>query len=997
MSEIWKNYKETVLQRLDWQQIYGSLQNLKQGTNGYKTARCPLHDDSKNSFAFHEKDLNWVCFAGCGKGTVFDYLIRTQGGEFKEHLVILGDSLGIKRPEFESGNNGSETPIIDEATVKEFCENLTPEVRQYLNEKRGITDATIHKYQIGWDPSRQRNTIPVRDVKGNVRNIRLYNAKKDDKMLNYTTRAHKYGSPVRLYGVDELVKFKGDTVIICEGEWDRLLLMQEGFMAVTGTAGCGTFRQEWVKYFSGKHVVIMLDCDSEGQKAALGLVVQAFKGADILSIKNVILPLKGTKDDKDVTDAIVKRGFDRRQMQSVIDETHPHEYKREEIEVAPIILESFSDLDDKEYIDKRIQVEITVNGETSESYHAVEQFEVTHCTQRSKGECLTCNEPITVPRGAQEYIGSCMSHNHQVINMLRSMCCKFGQRCSIEIRKKATIKEFFAHQRIKRMVRIPGKDSHLINGKEQDVVERRVYYLSSETVRPGHYLATGWVKTHPKTQAVTFLIEELIPQEDDYQAFQLKDNVNHLKAFQALKLDEIFKDLTNNVTRIYYDDDYLLPAILLTYCSPLYAKFNGEIIHSWLNTIIIGDSGTGKTQTFERINEFISIGDVLSGITSSRTGLAYALVDHKTKGWQIKIGRYPANSGKILVVDEAQFIPQEDLRTISKGMESGSFQVDRVISRSYNCRTRLIMVCNPQNDQVMNAFGRGCESLKSIYPATIIRRVDLAVFLNSMQVGSFAKYNKRAETSQQLITPEMLRAVIYWIWNLPPDAVYFEPEAEKMCLNIATMLAEKFGWCVDIPLVHPADFRNILARVSVAAAGLDVSSDANFSSLIVKKAHVSYSGTFIDCMYSNRACGLDEYSRIKRRNDTVSETEYQQIKEAFESIIDREKHAGQLAMGFTRLLQIMYESSYTMRRGDLAEQAGCSNASISEHIKVFKQFNLIESGKYGYRKTPKFNIMVNKLLNDRTFEFSINSSRLFTDELSVKSSNKRDNMDLYNN
>ena len=53
-----------------------------------------------------------------------------------------------------------------------------------------------------------------------------------------------------------------------------------------------------------------------------------------------------------------------------------------------------------------------------------------------------------------------------------------------------------------------------------------------------------------------------------------------------------------------------------------------------------------------------------SGLTGSRTGLAYALVEHKQKGWQVRVGRYPANSRKILTVDEVQHLPDWDLRMI---------------------------------------------------------------------------------------------------------------------------------------------------------------------------------------------------------------------------------------------------------------------------------------------------------------------------------------------
>jgi DNA primase len=49
-----------------------------------------------------------------------------------------------------------------------------------------------------------------------------------------------------LYGWENLVS-KPSQIIICEGEFDRLVLEANGFNAVTSTGGAKTFRHEWVK------------------------------------------------------------------------------------------------------------------------------------------------------------------------------------------------------------------------------------------------------------------------------------------------------------------------------------------------------------------------------------------------------------------------------------------------------------------------------------------------------------------------------------------------------------------------------------------------------------------------------------------------------------------------------------------------------------------------------------------------------------------------------
>lgn len=966
-SEIWKKYKEAILAKIDdFSFLFSHLQKQKPATDGWVTACCPFHNDKNPSFAFNRKTGRWVCFSQCGKGSAFDFVMHSSGRNFKDTLLDLGNKLNVPQP-FQ---NLPKRPPIREELVRQWASSLNDEVRRYIREKRGLSDATIRKYQIGWDVKRQRNTVPIRDEHGNLVNIRLYNAKKDPKMINYTEGKWKYGSPARLYGLDELVKYKDKQVIICEGEWDRILLQQEGLMAVTSTHGCSTFRPEWVSYFKEKDVVVIYDCDKEGQVATNTIVLKAFNNSGVSSIKNVVLPLKGDKDDKDISDYFIKRGFTGTDLQQIIDETPVFKYVEEKDKDELIVLNTFTETENKELINKKIQCEIAVCGETSEAFHAVEEFKITFCLKLIKGECFDCTESIKIPRGSQEYIGSCMSTNVQLIAMLRSFCCRYGQKPAIEILKRTTIKEFFCHQKVNRITQTRDEEGNIIqiiDGKKQELMEKKVYYLSSENLKPGNYLATGYVKTHPKTQQVTFLIESLIPEEDDYQTFDIEKNLAQLQDFQKLSWQEILQDLTENVTGVFERDE-ILTAILLTYCSPLWIRFNGEVIRGWLISVIMGDSGSGKTQSHTRIAEFVNIGDCFSGITGTRTGLAYALVEHKQKGWQVRIGRYPANSRKILTVDETQHLPDWDLRAISKAMEEGFLQIDRVKSKGYESMTRLIMICNPKKDRVMDTYSFGCESLKGIFPPTIIRRADLAVFANSGDLQNLSFINKkRSKGNSRKITPEMLRAVIYWTWNLKPEQIIFTSEAEDICLSQADQMSQTFGYAVDVPLVPPSDFRNTLARISAAFAALLLSTDEKFSRLVIEPKHVKLAVDFLTRIYSYDNCGLDDYSEIQRVGSQL--LDYEEIEKAFLEKKENEKHDYQNDNSFSKCIYILRISD-VIKREDLAEQVGCSLDTVKRVIKFSKRFNLIDSTKHGYAKKPKFNKFLRRFLKKHPDFFS---------------------------
>ena len=729
-------------------------------------------------------------------------------------------------------------------------------------------------------------------------------------------------------------------------------------MAVTGTAGAASFRPEWGKYFKDKDAILIFDCDVAGQRAAHS-IANVLRHAGAKSIKNVVLPLQGTKEDKDITDYFHKRGMTGADLQKIIDETPLHSIEEDKEPEEIITVDSFVEIEKKNLIDKKITVPITVCGETSEAFHAVEKIKIGHCPKMKTGGCHGCLgalAPVKIPRGAQEYIGACMTNNVQLIHMLREFSCKFASKPRIDILERTTIKEFFCHQKVTRITQAEQENEEkieLLDGQKQELIEKRVYFISSDHPKPGNYQAIGWVKSHPKTQQITLLIESLAPLEDDYESFDLKESAHLLKAFQQISIAEKIGDLNANVTKIFKRDEILL-GTLLVYLSPRWIPFNAEIIRGWLIAAIVGDSGSGKTQTYTRISEYMNIGDTFSSLTGSRTGLAYGLSEHKQKGWQVKVGRYPANTRKILMVDEAQMLEQSDLNPIAKAMDEGFLQIDRIKSTGYESQTRLLLIANPKYNKTMDNHAFGCESLKKLFPARFIRRTDFAIFANSGDLEDISFVNQKMdEAHKPKISPEMLRAVVHWCWNLKPGNIEFESEAIDVCLTTAGKMSKTFGASDKVPLVPPSDIRKKLARIASAFAVLGVSASPDFSKLIVRPVHVEYATTFLNENYTAPNCALDQHSDIEKMHNQIGD--YSIIERAFLEQSENSKHSsnGQ-PNNFYRLVFLLHINPI-IRRDDLAEQLECSNQTVSNLIKILKKFNLLDSSRDGYSKKPKFN------------------------------------------
>jgi len=145
-----------------------------------------------------------------------------------------------------------------------YHDQLPNHIRDYLRIERGLSDAVIDKYQLGWDG--RRIAIPIRDRSGHVSFFKLAKApgdKSDSPKMKATL-----GSRAELYGWDR-ASATLDQIIICEGEFDRLVLESRGYAAVTSTAGALTFRREWADALrSVPAVYICFDRDASGEAGA---------------------------------------------------------------------------------------------------------------------------------------------------------------------------------------------------------------------------------------------------------------------------------------------------------------------------------------------------------------------------------------------------------------------------------------------------------------------------------------------------------------------------------------------------------------------------------------------------------------------------------------------------------------------------------------------------------------------------------------------------------
>jgi len=979
--------REEIIRRTDlaavFQRYGGEIPpGAKPNAKGWLTVHSIERTDEKPSAAINvSSDPSqrgiYVDLGATGKQawSFFDILARMKGTPFitgKDAYERLGREAGVFPGGGAGGGTKPDRPKPTLTDVEAFQKNLTPETKQFLREKRGLTEESLAKFRIGWCTKRERNSISVFDEGNNLVNIRFHNSKKKPKTLNWSGHGE-----ARLWGLERLAKAApGSTVIIPEGEFDAMLADQEtGYVGVSSTNGAKGFKAEWVKHFHGFHVVLLYDSDSQGREAVHSLVLPAFKaaveGGRVLSIKVIWLyDLPVDKAHKDLTDWIIKDGGSGARLKELISQAPPNTYPKPVSHLEPPIpLDSFEQIDRAEYAGKRVAVPLQVYGENTVTYHAVTKVKVSSCPALRDGKCAgiteadgktlirSCLQEIDIPLGERVMVASVRATEGQLQKHLRDYVCDKDRRPALVYKDedRLTIREVYGHQVVGAMT-----------AERVELVEKPIYIIGGGLVEIGKYQATGRVLTAYRDQQPTMLVDTMERQEEDYQGFTVEKYRLSLGKLREMSPGGIAEDLAIHVTRIYERPDMHL-GVLLVLCSPLGFDFPGEDrIRGWLTAIIVGDTGTGKTTVSEGLFNFATVGNRVSGMTASRTGITYGCEHDERRGWRIKAGALLKMNRQALIVDEAQDIAPDELKTMAEGIDSGLVRIDKIQNKVFESRTRVLFGCNPKHpkqasdQRTMDSFRYGCEAIKGIFPQMMIRRIDFAMFAANWDIEDKNKiYFPEKPIDPQQVTVEDLRALIFYAWNLRPDQIIIDTNTAHYIRQVAKYLSDKFGGSDDLPIVYSEDFRKTMARLSVAYAVLDLSTTEDFGQVIVEAEHVALVCELLERIYGARNCKLDKYAKGYRQTHGI-----QGIEKIMEEIEVKLSGDAETRRRFHHIMHQLLKcpDGERVRKTDLADEFEVEPKTIQRDMQFFVSNHLVHPNMHkGYKTEPRLFQVVDQL------------------------------------
>jgi DNA primase len=325
---------EEVRTRADIVEVIGAHVRLKRAGRNF-VGLCPFHNEKTPSFSVNPERGFFHCF-GCGAGgTVFNFVMRTEGLSFPEAIESLARRYGVTLPERDAaagpGAGERDAALRANQTAAEFFAYVlweTPDgavARDYL-AARGVAAETARTFMVGFAPERPANLaralekrgllaaavrlglvkqdsagardmfrarlmFPIRDSQGRV--LAFGGRVLDQRLPKYINSPESplYSKSRNVYGLYEAraAIASADRAIVVEGYLDAIAVWQAGFKETVASLGTAlTVDQLRLVGRHTRNVFACFDGDGAGRKASLR-ALEIFLGAGLLG-RGIFIP-----------------------------------------------------------------------------------------------------------------------------------------------------------------------------------------------------------------------------------------------------------------------------------------------------------------------------------------------------------------------------------------------------------------------------------------------------------------------------------------------------------------------------------------------------------------------------------------------------------------------------------------------------------------------------------------------------------------------------------
>lgn len=989
--------RNDLLDALDVESVYAQFGvPLERTSTGY-SAYCPFHGDSAagrpnlsvSDGVSEAQPGTFHCFhAACGaSGSIIDFVVYMQRTahtaplpkpdeqEVAAAFRALEQRVAHDEPRSRHVAGVARAPISP-ALVDAWASclhGLHPDVLAFLTGERGISLETIRQHRVGFDEQSRRITIPVMDAAGQIVNVRKYKPHATKRVPKVVSYADGYGDARWIAPLPP----PGERVVIFAGELDYLKAVDLGIDGARSMC-CGEGTVPWalLPALAGRTVFIWYDNDDAGRAGAQKLAAAC--STHDAAVHVVGWP-DGFPERHDFSDLCVQHGASIDVCESLL--ASAPLWLPAAGAVAPALLVEDAPLDvtlaeasRDVYANERTRLRVRgfVTGRDSYPYLAPYMVEY-RCPTGDDGRkpCATC--PLQ-PLGGRQTLQLTGKHEQ----LMRTIGCSDTQQI-------AALKEVVGLPPLCRSVRVvvqSRQNVELVRVSPPLDARRGVVYdpvaLEQEHVQRFSYvrnrlgiLANRGYTFHgytgaAKDQQVAHIWDTAEPLDDDAAQFTLTPALYDAlaAAFQPQptqtvgeKWAVLYADLTRNVHEVYGRSELQTAADLVAHSVAYGLYFRGRYINrSWVQALVVGDTGQGKTTLVESLHQHYRAGALHTCEGMRRTGLFGSCVQIGTN-WRIQWGVFCRHDMDWLTSDELHALPEDALVELSTARSSGVAEISKVAGGRTRARTRWLCLANPRDSKSLESFAFGVQAIADVvHEPADIRRFDFALTMASGEVPTGVLNAEYHPPVTHTHTSDLCHSLLLWAWSRRANQVLFSREAESLCLTYAEGMGE--AYTSSIPLVESGDQRLKLARLAASAAARVFSTNATQtgdwlpgSLLIVQPEHVEFVYHYLREMYRKPSMAYDEYSLRQRATSALSPQTAADIAQELRAfkIVGKSEHGSWRTLVDTLR---SFGASFLFRQ--LRETLGLDEARAFDLMGVFIRYNLIQHSHHGYRKTPRF-------------------------------------------
>lgn len=826
------------------------------GEGQWFQVKCIFHagdsDDVKEAHGrIHPEKGIYQCFICKHTTSIINYVARVYNTSIQVIEASINGALGNKN-------------TIPVEMIGEYHASLVgnTELMHKMLNKHGITFDDINKYKLGAKGQTDgtfRVTIPIVEL-NEVKNVLQYSySDKVDKMKQMK------GATNCLYLRDNIAS--STEVFIAEGPFKAILLNRMGFNAISPTLGASNWDVSWNELFKDKDVIIVYDCDKAGQRGAAMLCKELKPHAK--TVRSMVMPLSGQDWDKDVTDYFVKRKFtadDFRKLAINTTEFAAPVKPSEDNDDPKVYDARLNEASTAKLYDKRVKFSAIVAAKDTTPY--IIPYKAQVICEAAKEYCINCHvadnryyefEISADDKRIADLVSTPVDTQKEVLKKISGVYhgCK---ACTFKTLESRNVEELRLIPQIS------------VGHSTGEMVERKAYAIGHGLETNTAYDFTARVCADTKTQYASLVAYHQQKAVDDINEFKLTHDLTlyqpadwSVEGVRA-KLDDIYEDLENNVTKIYQRRDLHL-FYDLAFHSVLYAPFQGKLIKGWLDVLCIGDSGQGKSETSIRLMQHYNVGERVDTKRASLAGIMGGCVASGDR-WFIRWGTIPLQDRRLAILEECKGASVETLGALTDMRSSGIAEIQKIERQRTNARTRLIWISNPRSDRTIGSYNYGVDAVKELIGSLEdIRRFDMVMAVAKDTV-SMAVINKPQHLRQEVAhhyTSELSSHLIMWAWSRTESQIHYEEGFETELLNAATRIGTTYS--SSCPIVEPADQRYKLLRLATALAARTFSTDDG-ENLIVRRSHILLVEEFLDRIYKDKALGYYEFS-MAQKGETI--------------------------------------------------------------------------------------------------------------------------------